>query len=525
MAGKRFFWVGATLTTTNKLDAFSWGKKENWREEYIPTTTSLIKAVVQTTATSIPGASPKGPSYEVDEAYFGVPLFDPNGNPVPVKSPCLWGGVTGAVDPLNPTQGQTWEHAAVTFGVNLFIDGGTFFPTAYKFPVIGGGITGGNGYWANFDAFKTWACSQYNITNANDITSIFGSAQVAARPNCNQLKIKAQTVSEKAVLPTDSDQLMVSLQLPRTYTRGNTYATTVYTKDGQNVKTIIQNSIVAYVDNSATLREQTVRGAGLGTAGPADLRNNLTIINSVVDKYQGSYDDPINIKPDCKVTTAEILSPIGYTESGTLKYTFAKTLFSIRLSGKYGAYYTYNALGLTGTPTTNDGTITLGDTKHPEFGQNQQYLYQVMIGEQHPINTSYIKTLNVLNNTVALRGKTTVENMNSDNCYIINKSEAAYYTTDTVNIVYLNLKNGSSLDLTATPQFDRWFFGKMNTGDTLVQGGIFAFGTNNTLYGSPGTKFFNDILWPSMGFGQRTGGKQLKGSITDTSATLGTAQL
>jgi hypothetical protein len=67
--------------------------------------------------------------------------------------------------------------------------------------------------------------------------------------------------------------------------------------------------------------------------------------------------------------------------------------------------------------------------------------------------------------------------------------------------------NGSSLDLTYNPTFDRWFFGKLPEGQTMVQGGIIAYGLNNKLYGSPGVALYNEVVIGSADYRTRTGGK------------------
>ena len=510
----KFYWIGSTLTTSSKLSSFTWNNKENWREEYIPTGTALVKQV-KTASTTIPGNK----SGTRDEVYIGYPLVDQNNNKLNVRSPLLFGGVTGNITPDSATGGITWE-MGLTGAVDFYIAGGTFFQQGYNFSVIGGGITGGGqGYWNSFEEFKNWACNYYNITNTNDINNIFSSTQINTNPNLNQLKIKPAKVIEDAIAPSASP-LLVSMQIPRTWLPGTTLAATEYIRKGQNIKTVLQNSVVNKITNIASRVAQTDPTTG-DILAPVSVGNYLTVNNCIVHRYEGYYEDNVNIKSNCRITSAQIFSPVAPASNPT-NY-FANNLFTVKLAGRYGAYYTSSALGLTGVGPT-DGQITLDDTRKPEFGQTYQPQYRVIIGEANVLTgstASYVKVLNSTNNTISFTGKCIIETFNADNTYIGYKSDLAQYSTDTVNVVYLNMRNRSSLDFTVTPQFDRWFFGKLPTGQTLVQGGIFAMGDGNKIYGSPGVALYNDVLLASADIGTRNnGGKPTPTEIlTNISAT------
>jgi len=514
----KYYWIGSTLNTSSKLDAFDWNNAANWREEYIPAGTALV-AIVKNSAPTLPPARTVTGSIEAaDNVYIGIPLKDQNGNPVHVRSPLLFGGCTGSISPDSANQGTTWEHGAITAGVFLHIAGGTFFQEGYKFPVIGGGITGGGqGYWNSFTEFKNWAIEYYNLTNTNDINTIFSASQINTNPNLNQLKVKAYRVTETAE-PANGSQLLVSMQIPRTWVRGTTLASTEYIRKGKNIRTTLHNSVINKISNVASRHAQTDPDTG-EILDPVFVNNNLLLNNSVVNRYEGYYEDSVNIRSNCRLTSAEIFSPVAPAANPTNYY--ADSLFNIRLAGRYGAYYTSAILGLTGVGPV-DGQIILGDTRKQEYGDVYQSSFNVVLGEATTsgATASYMKRLEATNSTVLFTGKIIVERFVSNNVYTAYKSDLAQYATDTVNIVYFDMKNQSTLDLTVTPQFDRWFFGKLPSGSTLVQGGIFAHGEGNRLYGSPGTAFYNDVLLGTSEINSRQGKRpQINEQLSNTSAT------
>lgn len=488
----RFYWVGQTLNTNQKLDAFNWNNKLNWRQE-VTAGRQADKAIyrIQLSPTRVPGQIATGSIDGRDEVYFGSTLLDPDGKyRITVKSPCLFGGVTGSIAPDSPTQGMTWESGAFTGGVDIYIENGATFSQEYPFPVIGGGITGGGqSYWNNYGEFVAWAASYYNLTTGDQAT-IFSTPNLWK--NLNQLKVKAVKIVETAI-PTSP--LLVSMQIAKTFLAGSTFACTEYIRQGQNIKTYIQNSVLSKISNTASRKAQTDPRTGrIGL--PVNVNNQLTVSYSVAHRYEGYYDDNVNIKGNCKLTSAEIFSPAIPTDVPD-SIGYANELLNIKLAGRYGIYYTSQYIGLTGIAADgSDGTIKLGDTKQPFIGQRYYPQYKVSIGESKLVagsTASYIKRLESLNNNVMFVGNTQVAYMLADNTYIGYYSELAS-GSDTVNITTLDLKNQSSLDLTITPGFDRWYFGNLPAGETLVQGGIYAFGDGNKLYGSPGVALFNDVL-------------------------------
>jgi len=512
----KFYWIGQTLTTSSSIGAFSWKVQKNWRELPTGRQTDLVRTKTDA-ATRVPGSTSQR-----DEVFIGLPIADANGVPLKAYSPLLFGGCTGTVTPEILTQGQTWEHGGITNGVDIYISGSTYsynFNDEYPFPVIGGGITGGGqGYWNSFTDFKNWAINRYNITNTNDINTIFSNANLDSQPNKNQLKVKAFTVTEDFKVG-DENPIFVSMQIPKTAFKGTTLAATEYIKKGKNIKTLIHNSVINKVNNIASLVVRTNKETG--EVGLPELTgNNLTINGSVVHRYEGYYDDPVTVKSNSKITSAQVFSPVPPTALPD-NYGFAGNGFGLKFAGKYGAYYTASYLGTIGAPRADDGTISLDDTRDPGLGGNYHPTYQVRIGEEGSGITCAYKVVKATNNTVVFVGKNIVERFESDHCYTVNDTKVIDREKDFVNIINYNMYNGSSIDLSYNGPFDRWFFGTLPAGQSLVQGGIVAYGLTNKLYGSPGVALYNEVVLASVDMKTRTEGKPVNRTETNvgTSAT------
>jgi hypothetical protein len=510
----KFYWIGQTLSTSTSISAFSWNNKKNWRELPPGRQAEIIRTKTDA-ATRVPGHGTAR-----DEVYIGLPIADVNGNPLKAYSPLLFGGCTGTVTPEILTQGQTWEHGGITNGVDVYISGSTqayVFNNEYPFPVIGGGITGGGqGYWNSFTEFKNWAISRYNIVNTNDINTIFSDANLNSQPNKNQLKVKAFTVTEDFKVQ-DGNPVLVSMQIPKTCFKGTTLAATEYIKRGKNMKTLIQNSVVNKISNIASLVIRTNTDTGeIGLPEPTG--NNLTVNNSIVHRYEGYYDDSVTIKSNAKVTSAQVFSPVPATALPD-SYGFAGDGFGLKFAGKYGAYYTSAYLGTIGAPRADDGTLSFDDTRDPGLGSSYHPTYQIRIGEEGTGITCAYKVITATNNTVVFVGKNILQTYESDHCYTVNDSKMIDREKDLVNIVTYNMRNGSSLDMSYNAPFDRWFFGSLPAGETLVQGGIIAYGLTNKLYGSAGVALYNEVVLATVDFKTRTGGKP----INRTETNIGTS--
>lgn len=509
----KFFWVGQTPTANLGLSPFKWNNTNNWRQERASSGTQEF-ITVQSVPTRVPAIASG-----VDEVFIGYPIVDTSGNKIPARSPLLFGGCTGNVSIAGSlTGGMTWEHGSITGPVYLSI-GATFsadqslFRMFYPYPMIGGGITGGNGYFASFQAVKDWVKSTYNFSDST-INSIFSAANLAAEPNKNHLKIKALTVTEQ-FNTTDSKPLTISMQIPRTYAKGTTFAATIYDRRSNNTTTILNNSVLLTVLNTAS-RANSV-DPYTGAQGPSvNTNNNFALDSCVLNRYEGYYDDNVNIKSNCSVTSAEVFSP-KYLNVSNNTYEFVKDNFQLNFGGKYGITYTGAILGLSGMVQANDGTLRLNSTKN-NFGMTYDYDHKINIGQEAGI-TSYFQTITSYNNSINFVGPVIANTMNSYNSYIVNGT-AIRRDKDPVNIVYLNMRDASKLDLSYNYSFDLWYFGQLPSGQTLVQGGVFSTGYDSMILGSPGVKLFNDIMVYSTNLGNRDTGTAKR--RTDQETFIGT---
>ena len=504
----KFFWVGQTPTQNLGLAPFKWNNTNNWRQER--TSTGTYDFITVTAATRVPAIAST-----VDEVFIGYPVVDTTGNKIPARSPLLFGGCTGNVSIAGSlTGGITWEHGSNITGPVYMSIGATFsgdqslFRMFYPYPMIGGGITGGNGYFSSFQAVKDWVKSTYNLSDAV-INQIFSAANLAAEPNKNHLKIKALAVTEQFNI-SSTNPITISMQIPRTYAKGTTFAATIYDRKSNNTTTILNNSVLLTVQNNAS------RANSKGPSGEdlpsVNTNNNFTLDACVINRYEGYYDDNVNIKSNCSVTAAEVYSP-KYQNTTNDKYEFVKNNFQLSFGGKYGITYTGAILGLGGMVQGNDGNLRLNTTRN-NLGQEYNYDYSVYIGQELGV-TSYFQSITAYENTVSFKGPVVANTMNSYNSYIVNDT-VNRRDKDPVNIVYLNMRDGSKLDLTHNYNFDLWYFGQLPSGQTLVQGGIYATGYDNIILGSPGVKFFNDIMVYSTSLGNRDTGSAKRRTEQET---------
>jgi len=303
------------------------------------------------------------------------------------------------------------------------------------------------------------------------------------------------------------------MQIPRTYAKGTTFAATIYDRKSNNTTTILNNSVLLTVQNNASRANS--KGPNGEELPSVNTNNNLTLDTCVINRYEGYYDDNVNIKSNCSVTAAEVYSPKYLNVAN--QYEFVKDNFQLSFGGKYGITYTAAILGLGGMVQGNDGSLRLNTTRN-NLGQEYNHDYSVYIGQEAGV-TSYFQSITAYENTVSFKGPVVANTMTSYNSYIVNDT-VNRRDKDLVNIVYLNMRDGSKLDLTHNYNFDLWYFGQLPSGQTLVQGGIYATGYDNIILGSPGVKFFNDIMVYSTSLGNRDTGSAKR--RTDQETYIGT---
>jgi len=532
-----FFWVGQTPTNTLKLSAFSWNVQDNWRQK-----AAVGQELIQvTTAGRIPGGT-----LEPDRVFIGAAIEQKiNGvwTEIPAKSPLLFGGCTGIINSLGTyvTGGTTWAHAASmtsagsTYPISEFIMGeptapvhqddvlGTF-RKFYKFPIIGGGVTGGNGYFNTVKEIKDWFNKEYkSIVDSGGVSAeiVFGTSALAAQPNKDNLKIKALTVKENMFnrvpngqTPTDYN-FTVSMCIPRSYEKGTTFAATKYLKNSWSTKTYLKNSVINTLSNAGSHRYYNTPALY-----PYPSANNLVLDTSVIHYYEGYYQDPVNIKPNCYLTYAQLLSPV----TAVMYDPYNGFNNSFNISGVFGITYTTKYTNITGNPVDTDGLLVINDPRPTQtetrLGEHETGYFNVSkwsipIGDASGV-TSYFKQIKAENSQLAFRGTVIADDVNVSRTYMVYDSPSPTIK-DKINLKYLTLRNASTLNVSYSPNFDNWKFGDIPAGQSLVQGGIYAEGSVNYFVGSPGVKLYNEFYTPSASATTTRDGKRLRDTNSEIS--------
>lgn len=535
----KFFWVGSRPSGTNPLKSFSWQDVNNWRcpADANPTAEKAIK-VSPVAPTRIPGAVAVGNTQIIDEVYIGYDIYyTTEAEGVTAASPLLFGGVTGNVSIASVTGGVTYGGGG-TCGVYMYI--GTpisekltptnnTFRTNYAWPVLGGGVTGGGGYFSTIDDVKNWIISTYDIkTQPNGDTArqyvdkwflpaaVAGNA-VGGLANTQSLRLKALGVWERFNIDTTGTYtpLTVSLKLARLVPKGVTGPISVqYIRQGNACKTFIADSTIMSLNNVASRRYGIDPNTG-EILPSEDTKNSLVVKSSVINQYVGYYDDNVSINPSCFLTNAKVLSPVYVDSQGACPP--ASDRYVLNFGGRFGAYYTGTTLGLPGGSITDDGVLELGDSGNRLYGREYNPNYQVNVGLNGGI-TSYIGTINSLNNTVVFSGPVIVSTYNSDASYTVNNTSLRT-DKDPVQIKNMVMSSNSKLDLTWNRGFDLWYFGSL-VGNT-VEGGIRVLDDSCVILGSPGVRFFNEIVTPGTRIVSGGSGKapRYDSTIPSTSTT------
>jgi hypothetical protein len=508
-----YFWIGQTPTTAKGVKPFAWNDVENWRTAKDISATQKAIEINQTT----PGRTPGANLGVVDTVYIGYPVYwVSGGNKVNItaRSPLLFGGCTGNVNIGSLTGGMTWENGntfPVLFNIgkgNSDADADKFdntdytFNTFYPYPVVGGGLTGGNGYFGSLNDLKAWVKNKWSFTDDN-INTIFSANNLAAAPNRQQLKIKATEVIEKFNLdPSVSgfEPLTVSMSIPRTIAKGTTGpACTVYRRMANYCRTNLHNSILLQVNNNASRRFGV--DPITGEIKPSEVTYNTLVINSsILNAYSGYFDDSINIRANCFVSTAEVKPPV-YVDSTTGDARVVVESFNQYFGGKYGYHYTGTTLGLSGAIALTDGKLIINSAGDRRYGTNYNQMFTVNVGQNGGV-TSYFSEINATHQTVAFSGPVIVNSYITDNCYTVSDTTTRT-TVDPVQFRTYLMKNNSKLDLTHNPNFDLWYFGSLE-GNT-VDGGIFTNDDTSLILGSPGVRFYNETVVPYTGLSGRPG--------------------
>jgi len=537
----KYLWIGmgptgASLSGTNIVDQYCFNKSGNWYSKQV-----VNGSLKWASTTSVPAGG--------DQIIFGAEYSDittpTQTGWTAAKSPCLFGGFSGGVT------GGVWTMTGPTLSV-----GNTFTSSlltiavvgvtaGYKFPYLGGGISGD---------IATWCAARDSV----GVTYYTTANSTGFRDPSQNLKLKwrgAATIENKSIF-------VASTVNGITNAAAHDY-TTKFVMDidavkaptaagggtGSNSGTTANNPVV-----STTINFTGGGGAGLRVRGGSffkiDLNKAIYPTSNIMLYYQpyayiadygievyNAYFDTSNIfkvqSTYVSGCTASVISvspfPWEIDTTNNVYYDSA----DVEISSNISAISTYTDLyGITLTTDIPSSASALNLVFSPNWLGNNTEVVQnaslcseeksvVIVGDRIGSKVCTIPTINIASGLVGGTGSNAylympwaVEFAGAILCNTINNNAGFIYsnadidTSVSVQVSELRLSNYGTLDFSKRNSgFDDWRFGGFTAAGTQIAGGIFFQDETAKILGSDGLRLWNT---------QTKGGGVINARITDT---------
>lgn len=538
----KYLWVGmgptgASLSGTNIVDQYCFNKSGNWY------TKQIVNGTLRW-ATS--AATPAGG----DQVVFGGEYSDyfiPSTGWTAAKSPCLFGGFSGGVGAgvwgmtgATASSGTTFTSSMLGFVVDR-----TGVSFGYRFPYLGGGISGDIATWcAARDSVGVTYYTAANSTGFRDpsqnlrlkwrFAANMDNARVFQASDADGITNPANhTWETKFVVDFDAVKAPTALAGGTGGTGGVTgtnplVSTTLYFNAGYGAGLRVRGGSFKDVQINTQTYPNLVNGNSYSYIADSGIEiYNAYIDTLTVSKAQATYIsgctasviNVYNMPWDTATTDNTYLSQVDMEIASNISAISSYTdLYGITLSTDLPP--TAGALNLNFVPWNINGMSEVVSSA----ASTSPTKSVVILGDRVNGRLCSVPTININAGSVMGSGLSAnsgylympwaVEFAGSVNCNTINNNAGYIYSnadidaTATVNVSELKMSNYGTLDFSKRNSgFDDWRFGGFTAAGTQIAGGIFFLDETTKVLGSAGLRLWNT---------QTKAGGVINTRITDT---------